>query len=675
MAAGIDKRAGAAAARVAVFPLPFQGHISPMLQLAGALHARGLAVTVLHTAFNAPDPTRHPGFSFVAVPDAVPATVPSNGIAKILALNAVMEASGHVRDALASLMAEEDEKPRLACLVIDSTLTAAQKAAAGLGLSTLVLHTGSAACFRLFRSYDMLHDKGYLPSTESNLHLPVKELPPLQVRDLFDPSKLPNKEIGQKILDLATQTTTNSSGAIINTFEALEAHELEMIGHELQTIGIPAFAGVLERGMIERAIRKLMEEDEGAKVRERAKTLKEKAQLCLESSGSSQVAVDKLLGSSISQAKILRHFLSGEAAKAGQERLRRRVVLFPLPFQGHLSPMLQLAALLHERGLAVTVLHTDFNAPDPARHPELGFVPIHEAFPGADIVTQLLALNAATEAPFRAALTRLLRDGDDVACAVVDGQCYAALRASAELTLRTDSAATFRSMLAFPRLCDDGYDVPIKGKSTEFCSQINPVEDRLDELVPGLEPLRVRDLIRVDGSNTDALCDFIARVADAVRSSASGVVINTFEAIEASELAKIHRELSLPAFAVGPLHLLSPAAAAEQCLHAPDHSCLAWLDAHSLRSVLYVCLGSVACVMFEEMAWGMACSGVPFLWVVRPGSVHGIGEEVLPPLPDGVDEEIRNRGKIVAWAGLPREKSWRTQPLVRSGRIPAGTRR
>ncbi|CAN6180424.1 unnamed protein product [Urochloa humidicola] len=58
-----------AAARVAVFPLPFQGHITPMLQLAGALHARGLAITVLHTAYNAPDPARHPEFSFVAVPE------------------------------------------------------------------------------------------------------------------------------------------------------------------------------------------------------------------------------------------------------------------------------------------------------------------------------------------------------------------------------------------------------------------------------------------------------------------------------------------------------------------------------------------------------------------------------------------------------------------------------
>ena len=151
--------------RALVFPLPFQGHIGPMMHLAGALHARGLAVTVLHTAFNTPDPARHPGLTFVAVPDAIPEAAAANGIAKILALNAAMEASGRVRAVLASLMAEAEGQPRQACLVLDSTLPAAQKAAAGHGLPTLVLHTGSAACFRLFRSYDMLHHRGYLPST------------------------------------------------------------------------------------------------------------------------------------------------------------------------------------------------------------------------------------------------------------------------------------------------------------------------------------------------------------------------------------------------------------------------------------------------------------------------------------------------------------------------------
>jgi hypothetical protein len=139
-----------------------------MLQLAGALHARGLAVTVLHTAFNAPDPARHPAFTFVAVPDAIPEAMAAttNGLAELLALNAAMEASGHVRDALASLLADE-EAPRLACLIFDSTLTAVHKAAAGLGLPTLVLYTSSVACFRMARSYDMLLDKGYLPSTGS----------------------------------------------------------------------------------------------------------------------------------------------------------------------------------------------------------------------------------------------------------------------------------------------------------------------------------------------------------------------------------------------------------------------------------------------------------------------------------------------------------------------------
>ncbi|KAL5196734.1 hypothetical protein ABZP36_000246 [Zizania latifolia] len=135
-----------------------------------------------------------------------------------------------------------------------------------------------------------------------------------------------------------------------------------------------------------------------------------------------------------------------------------------------------------------------------------------------------------------------------------------------------------------------------------------------------------------------------------MRASASGVVVNTFDAIEASELAKIQTELSQPAFAVGPLHKLSPAAAAEHnFLHAPDRSCLAWLDAHPPRSVLYVSLGSVACVdraVFDEMARGLAGSGVPFLWVIRPGSVRGAAEDA-PPLPAGLD---MNRGKVVPWA-------------------------
>jgi hypothetical protein len=152
------------ARRVLVFPLPFQGHINPMLQLADVLHGRGLAVTVLHTRFNALDPALHPEFTFVSVPDGVPADVAASGsiIPIILAMNAAMEASADVHDVLASVLADDGQLPA-ACLFIDANLLAVQKAASALGLPTMVLRTGSAACFSCFLAYPMLHHNGYLP--------------------------------------------------------------------------------------------------------------------------------------------------------------------------------------------------------------------------------------------------------------------------------------------------------------------------------------------------------------------------------------------------------------------------------------------------------------------------------------------------------------------------------
>lgn len=53
--------------------------------------------------------------------------------------------------------------------------------------------------------------------------------------------------------------------------------------------------GELERGKIEKAVRKLMEEREGEEMRDRAKELKKNVADCLKTSGTSQVAIDKLV--------------------------------------------------------------------------------------------------------------------------------------------------------------------------------------------------------------------------------------------------------------------------------------------------------------------------------------------------------------------------------------------
>lgn len=116
---------------------------------------------------------------------------------------------------------------------------------------------------------------------------------------------------------------------------------------------------------------------------------------------------------------------------------RRRVLLFPLPYQGHINPMFQLAGLLHARGFAVTVFHARFNAPDPSRHPAYGFVPVPDGLPAGtpETVTatmeHIFAVNSSCETPFRERLAALLEAPgvrDQVVCLVADAHLLALVR-------------------------------------------------------------------------------------------------------------------------------------------------------------------------------------------------------------------------------------------------------
>uniref|UniRef100_A0A0A9FME5 Bx9 n=1 Tax=Arundo donax TaxID=35708 RepID=A0A0A9FME5_ARUDO len=182
--------------RVVLFPFPYQGHLNPMLRLAAALHARGLAVTVLHTEFRAPDQAQHPAvYRFVPVPADVPPELPaSEDVARVVtSLNAICTAP--FKDRLAALLSEgKGGGGGVRCVITDVIWFLAQAASRELGVPALGLMTSSAASLRTFMAYPTLLEKGYLPVKESEKEAPVHELPPFRVKDLqrIDTSSLPD---------------------------------------------------------------------------------------------------------------------------------------------------------------------------------------------------------------------------------------------------------------------------------------------------------------------------------------------------------------------------------------------------------------------------------------------------------------------------------------------------
>ena len=154
---------GGAGHRVVLFPFPYQGHLNPMLRLAAALHARGLAITVVHAEHHAPDPADHPAdYCFVPLPADVPAgLLSSEDVARLLTeLDAILAVP--FGDRLAALLAEQDAGG-VCCVIADVQWYSALAAARKLGVPTLGLMTSSAASFRTFMAYPTLIDKGYLP--------------------------------------------------------------------------------------------------------------------------------------------------------------------------------------------------------------------------------------------------------------------------------------------------------------------------------------------------------------------------------------------------------------------------------------------------------------------------------------------------------------------------------
>lgn len=170
-------------------------------------------------------------------------------------------------------------------------------------------------------------------------------------------------------------------------------------------------------------------------------------------------------------------------------------------------------------------------------------------------------------------------------------------------------------------------------------------DSRLEEEIIEFPPLKVKDLPAIRDQGHDKVTPSIVDMATSTFNS-SGVMFNTFDHIESAPLAKLRKQLRIPIFPIGPFHKCFPASSSS--LLTADRSCISWLDGNPLQSVIYISFGSIAAVtdaQILEIAWGLANSGCPFLWVIR-----GDGSGWLEKLPGEFLPILEERGKIVNWA-------------------------
>lgn len=175
-------------------------------------------------------------------------------------------------------------------------------------------------------------------------------------------------------------------------------------------------------------------------------------------------------------------------------------------------------------------------------------------------------------------------------------------------------------------------------------------ERRMEEPVAGFPFLRIKDMPLF--STQKHTRKVLTCIYNGTK-TASAIIWNSLWCLERVLFEKIEDESLVPVFPIGPLQ--KHCSIFSSNVLSEEQSCIAWLDKQAPSSVVYVSTGSVVTMSKDElleMAWGLANSEQPFLWVVRACLVNG--SDGVEQLPREFHEATRSRCRIASW--LPQQK-------------------
>lgn len=176
-------------------------------------------------------------------------------------------------------------------------------------------------------------------------------------------------------------------------------------------------------------------------------------------------------------------------------------------------------------------------------------------------------------------------------------------------------------------------------------------EDTID-YIPGVRGIEVKDTMSyLQTTNTTTVCHQIIFTAFQDVRDADFIICNSVQELEADTISALQDKL--PFYATGPIF---PAGFTNRVVATSlwsESDCSQWLNNRPPGSVLYVSFGSYAHLTKRdllEIAAGLAQSNVSFIWVLRSDIVSSNDTN---PLPEGYEEEVRDRAMIVRWCCQP----------------------
>ena len=347
-------------------------------------------------------------------------------------------------------------------------------------------------------------------------------------------------------------------------------------------------------------------------------------------------------------------------------------VLLPLMAQGHMIPMVDIARLLAQRGLIITVVTTPHNAArfktTVARAVESGLqiqliqlqFPCEEAgLPdGCENFDMLPSMEFAFN--FFTATEMLHQPVDKLfenltprpSCIISD----ACLPWTADLARKFHvPRISFNGMSCFCLLC-------------MRTSHISKVQESITSesdyfVLPGLPHQIEVTKAQLPGLPTPNLKEFGERMTAAEMAS-YGVIMNTFEELEPAYNKEFKKARNDKVWCVGPVSLcnkndLEKAQRGNIKASMDERQCMKWLDSREPSSVVYACLGSLCNLIpsqLIELGMGLEASKKPFIWVIRGGDKLEELEKWIKG--EGFEERIKGRGLLI--------RGWAPQVLILS---------